>query len=214
MWHQVFSQMNHPTIFNRIILKSPAVSDMCLSFDIMGIYLHHQKRGGVLVSEISLQQIITTANKIIAAEENEIMEEVAKEYIGSGFEKDGITAVYQQLKKFIDDGGTGFDKGLSGIRFDSRKKINSEDPLVIQLNKELDNYYEDDKSMDTLAVFDNVRVVSMGYMGCGLTFTLPNFDLDVPSVFIQRALYHSVMDRVELKLPEIEDQWILKSHLQ
>lgn len=166
------------------------------------------------MSEISLQQIITTANKIIAAEENEIMEEVAKEYIGSGFEKDGITAVYQQLKKFIDDGGTGFDKGLSGIRFDSRKKINSEDPLVIQLNKELDNYYEDDKSMDTLAVFDNVRVVSMGYMGCGLTFTLPNFDLDVPSVFIQRALYHSVMDRVELKLPEIEDQWILKSHLQ
>ena len=166
------------------------------------------------MNNVSLKQIISVANEIITADENEIVHEVATEYIGSGFEKEGITEVYRQLRKFIDDGVTGFDQGLSGIRFDSRKKINSEDPLVIQLNKELDSYYREDKAMETLAVFDNVRIVSMEYMGCGLTFTLPSFDLDVRSVFIQRTLYHSIMDRVELKIPEIEDQWILKSHLK
>ncbi len=166
------------------------------------------------MSSISLKKIIDVANQIIVADENDLVKEVATEYIGSGFEKDGIKEVYQQLKKFIDDGGTGYDSGLSGIRFDSRKKINSKDPLVISLNKELDSYYKEGAAMKTLATFDYVRVVSMGYMGCGLTFTLPHFDLDVDSVFIQRTLYHGIMDRVELNLPEIEDQWILKSHLK
>ncbi|GEN48763.1 hypothetical protein [Ligilactobacillus pobuzihii] len=166
------------------------------------------------MENVSLKQIIDAANEIIIENETEIMVEVATEYIGSGFEKEGTSEVYRQLKKFIDDGGTGFDQGISGIRFDSRKKINSEEPLVVNLNKELDGYYEEGKTMQTLANFDNVRVVSMGFMGCGLTFTLPDFDLDVDSVFIQRTLYHGIMDRVEVKIPEIEDQWILKSHLK
>lgn len=166
------------------------------------------------MKDVSLKQIIDDANEIINTDEDAIVNEVATEYIGSGFKKEGVNEVYQQLKKFIDDGGTGFDQGISGIRFDSRKKLNSEDPLVISLNKELDAYYKADKNMQTLEVLDNVRIVSMGYMGCGLTFTLPHFDLDVASVFIQRTLYHGIMDRVEIKLPEIEDQWILKSHLK
>ncbi|GBG95237.1 hypothetical protein LFYK43_16960 [Ligilactobacillus salitolerans] len=166
------------------------------------------------MNKVSLTEIIAAANKIIEKDEKEIVKEVAVEYIGSGFEKEGINEVYQQLRKFIDDGGTGYDDGLSGIRFDSRKRINSEDPLVISLNQELDSYAKEDKALQQLAVFDNVRIVSMGYMGCGLTFTLPHFDLDVKSVFIQRTLYHGIMDRVELELPEIEDQWILKSHLK